>query len=153
MSRTERRDYPYDPRMAPDRSALARAVETVGDRWSLLVIEALLDTPLRFNDLLESVQGIASNVLSQRLKHLEAQGLVIARPYSRRPPRMSYELSAAGAELAGALRMLAQWGSGRSDDMEALRHSTCGTPMEARWYCPTCSTAVDEKEAAQIKFL
>jgi DNA-binding HxlR family transcriptional regulator len=134
-------------------SALARAVEIIGDRWSLLVVDALLAGSLRFNDLAEAVSGIAPNVLSQRLKHLEHEGIVVARPYSRRPPRFSYELSAAGKELAGVLRLLAHWGSERSDHPEPLRHSACGTPMEARWYCPTCAVAVDENAAAQVRFI
>ena len=134
-------------------SALARAVEIVGDRWSLLVVEALLAGPRRFNDLAEAVDGIAPNVLSQRLKHLEREGMLIARAYSKRPPRFSYELTAAGNELAGVLRMLAYWGAGRSDQEEPLRHATCGTPMEARWYCPTCELPVKEDDADPVRFV
>lgn len=134
-------------------SALARAVEIVGDRWSLLVVEALLPGPRRFNELLDAVEGISPNVLSQRLKHLERERMLVARPYSERPPRFTYELTAAGTELAGVLRMLAYWGAGRSDQAEPLRHDVCGTPMEARWYCPTCEVPVKEDEAEPVRFL
>src|SRR3954452_6345194 len=89
----------------PAPTALAEALERVGDRWTLLIVEALLDGPRRFGGLLESVQGIAPNILTQRLRHLEREAVVVSRPYSERPPRMTYELSAAGAELAGALRL------------------------------------------------
>src|SRR3954466_13906225 len=92
-------------------SALAEALERVGDRWTLLIVEALLDGPRRFGDLLEGVQGIAPNILTQRLRHLEREAVVVSRPYSERPPRVAYELSAAGAELAGALRLLSDWGA------------------------------------------
>lgn len=126
----------------PAEPALAEAVRRVGDRWALLIVAALLDGPGRFNDLIGSVGGIAPNVLSQRLRHLEHEGVVVATPYSRRPPRFVYELTAAGQELAGALRLLAQWGASRG--AEPLRHATCGTPVEARWYCPTCEQVVDE---------
>jgi DNA-binding HxlR family transcriptional regulator len=136
------------------RSPLARAVERVGDRWTLLVVDALLGGPRRFNDLLETVTGIAPNVLSQRLKHLEREALVVARPYSRRPPRASYELTASGRELAGVLRLLAHWGSAPSEEAEPLRHAACGTPMEPRWYCPTCATAVtDPQEVPQVRYV
>src|SRR2546430_4797771 len=91
-------------------SPLAEALARVGDRWTLLIVEALLDGPRRFGDLLESVQGIAPNILTQRLRHLEREAVLVSRPYSERPPRMAYELSAAGAELAGALRLLSDWG-------------------------------------------
>jgi len=128
-------------------SPLADAVGRVGDRWALLLVHALLDGPRRFNDLVDDT-GIAPNVLTTRLRHLEHNGVVVATPYSRRPPRFVYQLTAAGQELAGALRLLAQWGAGRTDGAggaaEPLRHQPCGTPMEARWYCPACAAVVRE---------
>ena len=116
----------------------------VGDRWTLLVVEALLDGPRRFGDLQEAVAGIAPNILTQRLRRLEREGLVVAQPYSERPPRFVYELTAAGRELAGALRLLADWGA-RHSGAEPLRHAACGTPLEARWYCPTCDAPVSTR--------
>lgn len=121
---------------------LAEAVARVGDKWALLIVHALLGGPRRFNDLLEDVGGIAPNVLTQRLRHLERTGVLVAMPYSRRPPRFVYQLTAAGNELGGALRLLAQWGASRT--AEPLRHTTCGTPVEPRWYCPGCERAVDD---------
>ena len=133
--------------MSEPSSPLARAVARVGDRWALLLVHALLAGPRRFNDLLDEVTGIAPNVLSQRLRHLEREGVVVATPYSERPPRVVYELTAAGKELAGALRLLAQWGAGAGghDDAEPLRHGPCGTALEARWWCPTCERGVDDE--------
>ncbi|HEY1594906.1 MAG TPA: helix-turn-helix domain-containing protein, partial [Thermoleophilaceae bacterium] len=86
-----------------DLSPLAEALRSVGDRWTLLIVAALLDGPRRFGDLEKEIAGIAPNVLSQRLRNLESQGLVRAERYSERPPRFVYELAAAGRELAGAL--------------------------------------------------
>ena len=126
-------------------SPLSEALARVGDRWTLLVVEALLDGPRRFNDLLDQLTGIAANILSERLKRLEREGLLVARPYSDRPPRAAYQLTAEGQELAGALRLLAYWGSGHADPAQAPRHSACGTPIEARWYCPTCDRLVDDE--------
>ncbi len=127
-----------------ETNPLVRAVERVGDRWTLLIVDALMAGPRRFGDLREEVSGIAPNILSGRLRALEADGLVTARPYSRRPLRLAYDLTASGRELAGALRLLAQWGASTLQGAEALRHDACGTPMEARWYCPTCARVVDE---------
>jgi DNA-binding HxlR family transcriptional regulator len=132
-----------------DASALDAALARVGDRWSLLLVDALLTGPARFNDLAEVLPGIAPNTLSQRLKHLEGEGVVVARPYQERPVRHSYELTAAGRELAGALRLLAQWGAG-ADTVEGPRHGACGTPLEARWFCPTCGRDVAEAEAGDL---
>ncbi len=135
------------------RSPLELALDRVGDRWSLLVVEALLDGPRRFNELGDQVSGIAPNILTDRLRRLEREGVVLARPYQDRPPRMDYTLTAAGRDLAGALRLLADWGARRSDQSEPLRHAACGTPLEARWYCPTCTTVVDDPEAAENRVL
>jgi DNA-binding HxlR family transcriptional regulator len=126
-------------------AALDQALTAVGDRWTLLVVAALLDGPQRFGDLQEAVDGIATNVLTQRLRALQEEGLVVAEPYSARPARYSYELSAGGRELAGALRLLADWAARHRADVEPLRHSVCGSPLEATWYCPTCD--VVEREA------
>jgi DNA-binding HxlR family transcriptional regulator len=125
--------------------ALDRAARLVGDRWSLLVLGALLDGDRRYGELLDQIAGISTNVLAQRLAGLEAAQLVIAEPYSRRPPRMRYSLTADGRGLTTALAALSAWGAERAGDEEQvrLRHVTCGTPLEARWRCPTCDTEVD----------
>ena len=124
----------------------------MGDRWTLLLIAELLDGPRRFGDLQAQLPGIAPNVLTQRLRRLERESLVLAQPYSERPPRFVYELTASGRELAGVLRMLSDWGARHRDDGEPPRHTTCGTPVESRWYCPTCERAVDEDEASDLHF-
>lgn len=135
-------------------SPLAVALQQVGDRWSLLVVGALLAGPRRFGDIQDEIPGIAPNILSQRLKHLEREHLILSRPYTSRPPRLMYELTAAGSELAGALRLLAQWGAERAgSSAETPKHAPCGTPIEPRWYCPTCARAVDEDERAEVRFL
>jgi DNA-binding HxlR family transcriptional regulator len=133
-------------------SPLAAALDSVGDRWTLLLVEALLDGPRRFGDLQEDLGGIASNVLSQRLRRLEGEGLVLAQPYSERPQRYVYELTAAGRELAGALRLLADWGARHRESADPPRHAACGTPVEARWWCPTCERAVEDEEAGDLHY-
>lgn len=131
-------------------NALATALDRVGDRWSLLLVEALLAGPRRFNELSEAVPGIAPNILSDRLRRLERVGVVVATPYSRRPVRMEYALTADGRELAGALRLLADWGARGGGIGEPLRHDVCGTPLEARWHCPTCNRSVDDGDAIEL---
>ena len=126
----------------PLEDALAR----VGDRWTLLVVAALLEGPKRFNELQEQLDGIAPNVLSARLKALTEHALVLAQPYSERPPRFAYELSEAGRELAGALRLLADWGARTGGGGKPYRHEGCGSVLEARWWCPTCEVVVDDPD-------
>jgi DNA-binding HxlR family transcriptional regulator len=109
----------------------AEALASAGDRWTLLVVEALLGGPQWFNDLLGQIPGIAANILAERLKRLEREGRLIARPYSERPRRAAYQLTAEGTELAGALRLVAYWGARHADPAEApqaprVRHPSRG---------------------------
>ena len=143
---------PYDAAMAA-QTPLAAALERVGDRWSLLLIEALLGGARRFGELSEAVDGIAPNILSERLKRLERERLLRATPYSERPPRFTYALTDEGLELAGVLRLLADWGARGSAHAEPMRHALCGTPVEARMWCPTCARSLDEPEADELRFL
>ncbi|HUC38476.1 MAG TPA: helix-turn-helix domain-containing protein [Acidimicrobiales bacterium] len=128
-------------------SGLDSAMTLVGDRWSMLVIDALLEGPMRFSELQEAIPGLAPNVLTARLRRLENEGLVTAARYSDRPPRLDYRVSEAGRELAGALRLLARWGARLSGgEVEGPRHRACGTPLEARWYCPTCERTTERAD-------
>jgi DNA-binding HxlR family transcriptional regulator len=134
--------------MAGSDSPLVDALARVGDRWSFLVVDALLDGALRFNDLARSVPGIAPNILADRLRRLEGAGVLASEVYSERPRRHSYRLSEEGRELAGVLRLLAAWGTGAS--REGVHHAACGTTLEARWFCPTCARALEEGETSDV---
>jgi DNA-binding HxlR family transcriptional regulator len=129
---------------------LDRALARVGDRWTLLLVEALLDGPKRYGELADAVPGIAPNILAGRLKRLEQDGLLVATPYSQRPLRHQYELTADGRELAAALAVLAGWAA-RVEGLPAPRyHATCGTALEARPWCATCGRVVDDGEADEL---
>jgi DNA-binding HxlR family transcriptional regulator len=134
-------------------SPLAGALALVGDRWTLLVVQALLGGSRRFNDLLEQIPGIAPNILSERLKRLERDALLVSRPYTDRPPRAAYQLTAEGMELAGTLRLLAHWGARHTLPADTPRHAACGTPIEARWYCPTCDHLVEDEPEIEMHVL
>src|SRR5207237_10573356 len=98
-------------------------------RWALALVAPLLEPPLRFGALEERMPSIAPNVLSQRLRALQASGIVLASPYSQRPPRYLYELTSAGHELAGPLRLLGDWGARHSGAAVAVtRHGPLGEP-------------------------
>jgi DNA-binding HxlR family transcriptional regulator len=135
-----------DPATVPaPPTALESALDRVGDRWSLLVVDALLEGPRRFGELREALPGIAPNILTDRLRRLERERILVSTAYSARPPRMEYRLTGDGRDLASALRLLADWGSRRTGG-EPLRHVRCGTAVEARWFCPTCALAVSDAE-------
>ena len=90
---------------------LAYALDIVGERWTLLIVRELFAGPRRFTDLLEGLPGISTNLLSERLKSLEQQGLLKRRVLP--PPAGStvYELTAVGRSLEGTLIELGKWGS------------------------------------------
>jgi DNA-binding HxlR family transcriptional regulator len=89
--------------------SIARALELVGDRWTLLVVRDLVLGLSRFDQLLDSL-GIASNVLTDRLHRLVDEGIVERVRYSERPERFEYHLTKKGRELGVALLALMQWG-------------------------------------------
>src|SRR3954469_16233010 len=108
---------------------LSAALAAVGDRWTLLVVDALLDGPKRFGDLQSAVPGIAPNILPARMRQLDEQALIVATRSPEHLPRFVCELSAAARELAAPLRLLADWGA-RHGEAEMPRHTVCGTPLE-----------------------
>jgi len=89
---------------------VARSLDIVGERWTLLIVRDLLTGPMRFQDLLQSTVGIAPNVLSDRLKTLENYDLVKRRFYSEHPPRAEYSLTDKGLELGVVVLALGRWG-------------------------------------------
>ena len=123
-------------------SAISEAASIIGDRWSPGVVAALLDGPLRYGELQERLAPIAPNILSARLKALEADGLVVSSLYSERPPRFEYRLTEAGTELSDLLKLLAAWGARRLSHEAGPVHGACGTTLQVQWWCPTCEQPV-----------
>jgi DNA-binding HxlR family transcriptional regulator len=90
---------------------IARALDVIGERWSLLILRDLFRKgPQRFADLQASLDGIAPNTLSARLKTLEGQGVVAGRMYERHPPRIEYYLTDKGKQMGPILKALYAWG-------------------------------------------
>lgn len=89
---------------------IARTLDIVGERWTLLIIRDLLPGTMRFQDLQESLPRMAPNVLSDRLKTLEEHGLVRREFYSDHPPRAAYSLTDPGRELGVIVLALGRWG-------------------------------------------
>jgi DNA-binding HxlR family transcriptional regulator len=97
----------YDQKHCP----VARALDVVGEKWSLLILRDLfLHGPRRFQDFARSLTGVAPNTLSARLKTLEAQGVVATRLYEQHPPRYEYFLTDKGRALGPVLKALRAWG-------------------------------------------
>lgn len=95
---------------------VARALDIVGERWALLILRDLLTLgPRRFQDLLDSLGGIAPTTLSARLKSLQEDGIVERQFYSDHPPRAEYVLTQRGRRLGPVLKALRDWGKRYED--------------------------------------
>jgi DNA-binding HxlR family transcriptional regulator len=127
---------------------VAKTLELVGDRWTLLVVRDLLRATRRFQDLLASLPGIAPNILSDRLKLMEEHGLVTRRFYSDHPPRAEYTLTDMGRELGVVVGALAAWGSRHVYKRAELVHTGCGHPVKVGYYCPDCGDRVRGAEVS-----
>jgi len=124
-------------------ASLREATDIAGDRWVLLALGALANGSRRFGDLAAELGGIAPNVLIDRLRRMERDGLVVATLYTQRPRRYVYDLTESGRELAAILPALTAWAARRSGG-EPKRHTVCGSALETRVWCPSCMTTVDD---------
>lgn len=128
MSRLRRMPRQPRRRSYDQHCAAARALDLVGDRWTLLVVRELLAGPRRYTDLHADLPGVSTDMLAGRLKDMEGAGLVTRR---RLPPPASasvYELTPRGRDLLPVLRTLAAWGApdlGEPRPTDAVR---------AHWY-------------------
>ncbi|HJM31906.1 MAG TPA: helix-turn-helix domain-containing protein [Acidimicrobiales bacterium] len=127
-----------------DRCSIARTLEAVGDRWTLLILRDLFRGVRRF-ERLHGDLGIARNLLTDRLRRLEEAGVVQRVPYQERPVRHEYRLTAKGRDLSPALVALMAWGDrwcAEDGPPTLLIHDACHGPVEHAVRCPTCDEAV-----------
>ena len=126
----------------------ARALELVGERWSLLIIrDALFAGSTRFNDFLSL--GIATNILKSRLDGFVDAGIMERRSYSRNPDHHEYLLTDKGRELAPAIISLTEWGdrwAAPEGPPILYVHSVCGGPITQQTTCANCGQVHDLTE-------
>ena len=116
------------------RCPVAKTLEVVGDRWTLLVVRDLLGGARRFQDLQAGLPGLAPNILSERLKLMEEHALVSRRFYSEHPPRAEYELTDKGRELGVVIGALAEWGSRHVYTRTRLVHAGSGEDVRLGYF-------------------
>ena len=94
-----------------DTCPVARTLNVLGDRWTLLIVRDMIRfRRTKFSELLEALPGLSPNLLSQRLKQLEDSGIVHRELYSEHPPRMEYRLTEKGKALGPVLAAMRDWG-------------------------------------------
>jgi DNA-binding HxlR family transcriptional regulator len=142
-----RRDYPRVD------SSLAKALEVIGERWSLLIVRTVMHGNRRFGEIQESL-GIARNVLSARLRRLTDEDILEQRAYSESPPRYEYFLTEKGLELWPALIALLHWGERYSPQpggpKRLIVHKQCGGTVSDRGICESCGKLLHARDARQI---
>jgi len=124
----------------PEACSIARALEIIGDRWTILILRDAFRGIRRFDEMRRDLD-IARPVLADRLRKLVDHGILRKVPYQSNPPRFEYRLTAMGRELSPALVALMHWGDTYLSDGAAptvLVHDACGAALEQGFWCPQC---------------
>jgi DNA-binding HxlR family transcriptional regulator len=134
--------------------SVARTLEAIGDRWTLLVVRDLFFGLRRFDDLQHDL-GVARNVLTDRLSRLVDEGIVERRLYQERPRRYEYRLTAKGLDLWPVMISLMKWGDRHAlDDGGApmrVVHRVCGGEIDERFNCQRCGEPIDMRSSKAIR--
>jgi DNA-binding HxlR family transcriptional regulator len=129
--------------------SIARSLEVLGERWTLLIVRDVLLGVRRFDDFQHSL-GVARNVLTDRLGRLVDAGVLERVSYQNRPPRHEYALTAMGRELAVPIIALMQWGdrhhAGQAGPPRLAHHRDCGAPVQAALVCTGCGRPVPARD-------
>ncbi|MEW1641495.1 MULTISPECIES: helix-turn-helix domain-containing protein [unclassified Streptomyces] len=123
--------------------SMARALEVVGERWTLLVVRDALYGVRRYNDFLGHL-GIPRAVLAARLQALTAEGILEKRRYQESPPRDEYVITERGIALWPVVRSLGLWNRVQYGETQRrfFRHVDCGTELGSYGECPACAVVV-----------
>ena len=120
-----------------DYCPVARTLDVIGDRWTILILRDITHGVTKYSDMLESLGGISPNLLAQRLKRLEKEGVLERSFYSDHPPRAEYKLTKKGRDLRPVLSSMARWGydyeldeDQRKNPRVVARMKGVGTPRE-----------------------
>ena len=128
--------------------SIARALEVVGERWTLLILRDTAFQPRRFDELLQRL-GLARNVLAERLQGLVDDGLLERRLYQERPPRYEYAPTQKARDLWPALAALLSWGDryyAPNGPPRVIHHRDCGGQVTIEARCEACGSTVTSSQ-------
>ena len=132
--------------------SIARSLEVVGERWTILVLREVFLGVRRFDEIQNDL-GIARNVLTSRLEKLVGEGVLEKRRYSERPPRFEYVLTEKGLDLWPVVVSLMQWGDRHEAPPEGppvvLTHRDCGGEVTSHRTCERCGAALGAARSAR----
>ncbi len=124
------------------RCPVAATLDVVGDRWTMLIIRDILRGKTRYTQLRQSVEGITTSLLADRLKLLEKEGILDRSFYCEHPPRAEYLLTAKGHALGTVVGALAAWGEKYAAHDLALVDNECGHGVSIIYFCDVCGRVV-----------
>jgi DNA-binding HxlR family transcriptional regulator len=133
--------------------SIARSLEVVGERWTLLVLRDAFLGIRRFDDFQRDL-GVARNVLADRLARLVGEGILERRRYQERPERFEYRLTAKGRDLWPVLHALASWGDAHAapdGPPRLFRHRDCGGTVTDRRTCSKCGAELDVRDVEVLE--
>ena len=130
--------------------SIARTLEVLGERWTILVIRDVFNGKRRFDQIQENL-GVARNVLSNRLARLVEEGILEKRAYQERPARYEYFLTRQGLDLWPVMIGLLHWGDRYLAEPDGppmlIRHKACGGAVDDRGYCERCGGRLTARDA------
>jgi DNA-binding HxlR family transcriptional regulator len=133
--------------------SIAKSLEVIGERWSLLIVRDVMNGNRRFGEIQASL-GVARNVLSARLGRLIEEGILERRAYQDSPPRYEYFLTEKGLDLWPSLIALLGWGdrhsSGPAGPPMLIVHKECGGEVSDRGICESCGKVLNARDATQV---
>jgi DNA-binding HxlR family transcriptional regulator len=141
-------DYP------DQRCSIARSLELIGERWTLLILRDVFSGRRRFDEIQRSL-GIARNVLTARLGRLVDEGILYRRAYQERPERHEYRLTEKGLDLWPVLVSLLAWGDRHLPEEGGppvvLVHRGCGGQINDRRICDSCGAELGVRDAVALE--
>jgi DNA-binding HxlR family transcriptional regulator len=133
--------------------SIARSLELVGERWTILIIRDAFLGRRRFEEFQRSL-GIARNILQSRLERLVDAGILRRERYQEHPPRDEYRLTEKGVDLWPVIVDLLQWGDRHASGPEGppvlLRHRGCGGDLDERRRCRRCGAELGPREVEAL---
>ncbi|TAH72883.1 MAG: transcriptional regulator [Anaerolineaceae bacterium] len=122
---------------------IAQTLNIIGDKWTLLILRQLMMGHDTYSEIQDHLEGIPSNLLSDRLKCLVEDDLISTQLYQAHPPRYRYMLTKSGMDLSDVFNSIILWGERNLKEChKQLTHSECGQKIQLTYYCPNCDVIV-----------
>jgi DNA-binding HxlR family transcriptional regulator len=127
--------------------SLAQALNVIGDKWTLLILHEIMLGNNTYKQLQDRLEGIPTNLLSERLKCLEQNKLLKCELYQAHPPRYQYLLTDSSMDLSDVFNSLLMWGDKNLEKChKQLKHKACDHKIVHQYYCPHCNKVIEKED-------